>query len=55
MDKSKTTAAQKSQSQKERFIETAHKLEVDESGETFEKAFGKIAPRKTAAQEPNAT
>ena len=39
------------QSQKERFIETAKKLEVDESGKTFEMAFSKIVkekkPRKT--------
>ena len=40
-----------SQSQKERFIETARKLDVDESGEVFEKAFGKIVPRKAHASD----
>lgn len=34
----------KSQPQRERFIETAKKLEADESGEAFEKAFGKLVP-----------
>lgn len=42
----KATATDKSQSQKDRFIETAKKLEVDESGVTFEKAFGLIVPTK---------
>ena len=40
-------AKQKSQSQRERFIETARKLEADESGEAFDKAFGKIVPPKS--------
>jgi hypothetical protein len=32
----------------ERFVETARKLGVDESGEAFDRAFEKIArPRKT--------
>lgn len=35
---------EKSQSQRERFIETAKKLEVDESGKAFEAAFKKIVP-----------
>lgn len=34
------------QTQKERFVETARELEVDESGETFEAAFGKLVPPK---------
>ena len=33
--------------QSERFIETARELEADESGESFERAFEKIAPPKT--------
>lgn len=42
----KETTAQKSQSQKERFIETAKELEADESGEQFERAFAKVVPPK---------
>lgn len=45
MANSKTKAESK-KPQKQRFIETAKKLEVDESGETFEKAFAKIVPAK---------
>jgi hypothetical protein len=41
---SKATLREKSQSQKERFIETAKKLEADESSEAFERAFAKIIP-----------
>jgi len=33
-------------SQKEKFIEYARKLEVDESGEEFERAFKKIVKKK---------
>jgi hypothetical protein len=37
--------------QSERFKETARKLGVDESGETFERAFRKIVPQaKTAGK-----
>jgi hypothetical protein len=32
--------------QKKRFIETARELESDETGEAFERAFGKIVPPK---------
>jgi len=32
--------------QKQRFIETARKLGVDETGAEFERAFEKIAPPK---------
>jgi hypothetical protein len=42
----KATVKEKSQSQKERFIETAKSLDADESGKTFEKAFSKIVPAK---------
>jgi hypothetical protein len=31
-----------------RFVETARKLEVDESGKDFERAFKKAVPPKTA-------
>lgn len=34
----------KSQPQRQRFIETAKEVEADESGEAFERAFGKIVP-----------
>jgi hypothetical protein len=33
--------------QSERFIETARKLGVEETGEEFERTFKKIAPPKT--------
>jgi hypothetical protein len=34
----------------ERFVETARKLGVDETGEAFERAFDKIAPVKNTRQ-----
>jgi hypothetical protein len=34
-------------SQKERFIEYAKEVEVDESGETFKKTIERILPNKT--------
>lgn len=37
----------KSQPQRKRFIEMARELEADETGEAFEKAFGKIVPPKS--------
>ena len=37
--------------QSERFIETARKLGVEETGEAFEDAFRKIVPPKTRASE----
>jgi hypothetical protein len=43
--KPKTTTSDKEQS--ERFIETARRLGVDESGKDLEKTFRKIAPVKT--------
>jgi hypothetical protein len=36
--------------QYERFLVTARKLEVDETGEAFERAFRKIAPPKLAKE-----
>jgi hypothetical protein len=33
--------------QAERFIEAARQIGVDETGETFERAFAKIVPPKT--------
>ncbi len=49
MDKPK-----QSENQKQRFIDTARELGADESGEAFERAFGKIVPPKhpKPAQEP---
>jgi hypothetical protein len=32
--------------QYQRFVDTARQLGCDESGEAFERAFGKIAPQK---------
>lgn len=32
--------------QRKRFIEAARKIEVDETGEEFERAFRKIVPQK---------
>ena len=52
---SETPTIRKSQSQRERFIETAKKLEADESGEAFEKAFSKvIQPSKYVSIVPSA-
>ncbi|MEP0313239.1 hypothetical protein [Hyphomonas sp.] len=42
----KPEAAEKEKSQRERFIEAAREIGVDESGETFERAFGLIVPPK---------
>lgn len=36
--------------QSERFIETAHKLKVDESGESFERALKVVTPEVTPAR-----
>ncbi|MBT3071677.1 hypothetical protein KKP04_12470 [Rhodomicrobium sp. Az07] len=36
-----------SKEQSERFRQTARELEADETGEAFERAFGKIVPPKT--------
>lgn len=41
---SKPTKSQREASQRQRFIDTAKEVEADESGEAFEKAFGKIVP-----------
>lgn len=44
----KTKAPKESQKeQSERFIETARKLESDESGKTFAKAFRVIVPKRS--------
>ncbi len=45
MAKSKRKS-EKEKTQKERFIEKARELEADETGETFERAFKRIAPEK---------
>ena len=34
--------------QSERFMETARKLESDETGKSFERVFGKLVQRKSA-------
>jgi hypothetical protein len=47
MPEKKATVTKKSQPQRQRFIETAKQLEVDESGAEFDKAFKKIVPPKT--------
>lgn len=33
-----------------RFVETARKIEVDESGEAFQRAFEKIVPPRSAGR-----
>jgi hypothetical protein len=38
--------------QSERFIETARQLGIEETGETFEKAFTKIVQNKSKAKFP---
>ncbi len=38
--------------QSARFIEAAKKVEADETGEKFERAFKKIVPAKKAAKKP---
>ncbi len=45
----KTRKASEAKTQSERFIATARKIGVDESGREFERALGKIAPAKRAA------
>ena len=39
--------------QRERFIEAAKEVGVDESGEEFERAFKRIVPPKPSPQKPN--
>lgn len=47
----KAAAETKEKSQRERFIETARALGVDETGKEFERLFDKVAPpRKRPAQ-----
>jgi hypothetical protein len=46
-DKPKGNAA----SQRQRFIDTAKDIGADETGEAFEKAFGKIVPPKAHASD----
>ena len=41
---SRSTSGEKSRSQRQRFIDAAKDIEADETGEAFEKAFGKIVP-----------
>jgi hypothetical protein len=44
--KQKTKKAAKAKTQKERFIEAARSIGVDETGKEFERLFKKIAPPK---------
>jgi hypothetical protein len=46
----KASAASKTKTQSERFIETARTIGVDESGAEFERALKKIIPRRRAAK-----
>ena len=39
-----STPKPESQPQRQRFIDAAHEVGADETGEAFEKAFGKIVP-----------
>jgi hypothetical protein len=43
-EKQKRKPKEKDKRQYERFVETARKLEVDETPETFDRAFRKIVP-----------
>jgi hypothetical protein len=49
---SKKTKAQKDKAQSERFIETARKLGVDETGKRFDLAFNEIIAPKHGAKRP---
>lgn len=40
------------EAQSKRFIENAKQLEIDETGESFEKAFGVVAPSTPKADLP---
>ena len=42
--KKKAAKAKKEKTQRERFIETAREIGVDETGKEFERMLGKIAP-----------
>lgn len=44
MPDKRTSKPTKSQPQRQRFIEAAKEVEADETGESFDKAFGKIVP-----------
>jgi hypothetical protein len=46
----KSTAGRTDEAQSERFIETARMLQVDETGEKFNRAMRALAPRKTASK-----
>ena len=49
--KKKAAKAKKEKTQRERFIETAREIGVDESGKKFEQLFGKIArPTRSAGR-----
>jgi hypothetical protein len=47
-----TTKRKPDQDQRRRFEEAAREIGADETGEAFERAFGKIVPPKLPAAEP---
>jgi len=49
-EKQKRKPKEKDKRQYERFVETARKLGVDESPETLDRAFRKLAPALTKAK-----
>ena len=51
-EKQKRTPKTTDKRQYERFVETARKLEADESEEAFKRAFRKIVPAKRAKPNP---
>lgn len=51
--KQKTKKAAKEKTQKERFIEAARSVGVDESGYEFEQLFRRIAPPRSKNRIPN--
>jgi hypothetical protein len=49
----KKPKSEKDKSQRERFIETARQLSVDETGAEFERALERIAPPKRPSAQEN--
>jgi hypothetical protein len=52
-EKQKRTPKTTDKRQYERFVETARKLEVDESEEAFDQVFRKIVPPKPQVSRPH--
>jgi len=50
MPKQESKSQPKSQSQRQRFIDLAKKVEADETGDAFEKAFSILVPVKKPSE-----